>query len=312
MTEVRDNIVTGKRVIVAPVRGHRPMPPATPDRAASPSDCPFCPGNEAALPGLAFELPGDNAAGWLTRAVPNKYPVVSGDGGRHEIIIESPDHTARLATYPATQLRAILDTYQRRLTTAWEYPAILSVQLFRNEGRAAGASIEHAHSQLVALPFVPSDQTRREDSWRHHLARHGQTPLQEMVAAERAAGKRVIADEAGFVTFVPWAAETSFEQWIAPRGTGAGFEDLSDEQLAALAGHVGRAAKRQAGVLGGVPYNMLLLAPSRALRDEMAGEWCFRLMPRTARAAGLELNTGLAVNGSAPEADAAALRGWTV
>lgn len=309
MTAIRDNRVTGRRVIVAPGRGARPKP-----RIAAPSSddaalhCPFCPGHEEEVPAPLVEHRAKDSKVWRLRVVPNKFPIVTGDDGDHEIIIESPDHRARLATMPRADLSLVVGTWRDRVAAAWDRPGIRSVQLFRNSGNVAGASIAHPHTQLVALTFLPPEEERRAERWLSLAETGGIDPIRADTDRERSGRERIVGDGNGFTTFVPWAAEVPCEQWIVPDDGQTPFEGLSDDAVDTLAGRLSDAARRLDAVLGDVPFNVLLLAPAGDSRAAMPGAWCLRLLPRIAHIAGLELNTGLAVNPSAPEADAAALR----
>src|SRR5579871_2638922 len=157
--------LTGDQVILAPARALRPdtfraTAPPLPAKVAS---CPFCAENESETPPEVARIgPGaPDTPGWHVRVVPNKFPIVGdGVGGAHEVLMLSPAHDAdlgRLTVPAATEtLTAMRDRAQVHLARGAAH-----AQLFVNQGKASGASIEHPHAQLVALDFVPPRVQRR-------------------------------------------------------------------------------------------------------------------------------------------------------
>src|SRR5690348_2192834 len=159
MQELRTDLLTGEKVILATGRALRPdtfRVQASPLPAAV-ATCPFCAGNEHETPPEVMRVgPGaPETPGWNVRVVPNKFPLV-GDGvaGAHEIVILSPAHDKSVGelTEPALgdAFLALRDRAAFHLDRGLAY-----AQAFVNHGKAAGASIEHPHAQLVALDFVP-------------------------------------------------------------------------------------------------------------------------------------------------------------
>src|SRR6185436_11882325 len=143
--------------------------------------CPFCAGREDLTPPevLAFRQNGGppNGAGWDLRVVPNKFPALQVEGtldregeglfdrmngiGAHEVIIETPDHAKTLATMSAPEIERILWAFRERILDLKKDRRFRYILIFKNHGAPAGASLEHPHSQLIALPIVP-DFVREE------------------------------------------------------------------------------------------------------------------------------------------------------
>jgi len=137
--------------------------------------CAFCSGNERTTPPeiLAFRADGSkpNTPGWSLRVVQNKFPALNVEGnldrkgegifdkmngvGAHEVIIESPEHNLTLSTMPIKSVEDTLWAFHQRIKDLKNDKRIKYVLVFKNEGDAAGASLEHTHSQLIALPIVP-------------------------------------------------------------------------------------------------------------------------------------------------------------
>jgi UDPglucose--hexose-1-phosphate uridylyltransferase len=161
MPELRVDPLTGTPVILAPGRASRPDTHRGDAQNNAPRaaavNCPFGTGNEHLTPPEVFRTGtgAPDTPGWRARVVPNLYPIVGGElPGAHEVVILSPDHDAplgQLSDAQATEVFGILrDRASHHLAAG-----LVHAQPFVNYGRAAGASIEHPHAQLVALGFVP-------------------------------------------------------------------------------------------------------------------------------------------------------------
>ena len=175
MPELRKDPIIGRWVIISTERGKRPHDFVVEPEVVKGGFCPFDPGNEHTTPPevLAYRDPGTepNTPGWQLRVVNNKFPALAKEGeldrrgegmfdqmngiGAHEVIIESPDHHATLATIPLDAFFRVLTAYRDRIVTLGADPRFRYVLIFKNQGRSAGASLEHSHSQLIALPVVP-------------------------------------------------------------------------------------------------------------------------------------------------------------
>jgi UDPglucose--hexose-1-phosphate uridylyltransferase len=295
MQELLVDELTGDRVILAPARALRPdtfrvHAEALPQRVAT---CPFCGGNERDTPPEVARLgEGDpDAPGWHLRVVPNKYPIV-GDGvaGAHEVVIFSPAHDTDLGALPenaaADAVLALRDRARFHLAHGFRY-----AQAFVNQGKAAGASIEHPHAQLVALDLVPPRAQARLDRF---------TPAAFATDQEhRVAGGTV-------VVWCPRASPTPFTLRLALADGGPRFDETADEPARAVAIALREAIARVRLVLGDVAYNVMI--ESAPLDHAGPFRWWVDIVPRITVAAGFELATGLSVNIVAPADAAAALR----
>lgn len=237
MSELRRNPMTGRWVIIAPERGHRPreaqthLSTSTKVPAFDPT-CPFCPGNEAKLPGLIAEMKSGQEPGWRTRVAPNKFPVVGLDSasrrrtgeiyetaaalGSHKILIESPCHDRDMRCMSTEEVRDVLSTYLDRHHVLMAQAAMQSVILFRNCGSAAGASLRHPHSDDRAASGAAARAGTRSADARSSSTNGALYPLRY----HRSRTKRRLAccrRERAFVTVVPFAASVPCELWILPK-----------------------------------------------------------------------------------------------
>jgi UDPglucose--hexose-1-phosphate uridylyltransferase len=309
--ELRRDALTGRTVVVATRRGARPKvftgPPATPP-AAPPPDCPFCPGHESMTPPEVYRT-GDGAPdtpGWRVRVVPNLYPIVGGDDatrgatGAHEVVVLSPHHDrtfARLARAEASEVMTVLRERVRALLDAGHE----HVQVFINQGRDAGASIEHPHAQIVALDFVPpavASELARITSAGHDLV----TPA---VSDARDSGRVVVDGDA--TAWCAYAPAAPYEVGIAHRDASSRFVTASGDELAELARVLQSVLARTARVAGDPPYNVVFHS-APGLVDVAHGHWWIEVSPRLSVQAGFEMGTGVLVATVPPEVAAGALR----
>jgi UDPglucose--hexose-1-phosphate uridylyltransferase len=309
--ELRRDPLTGRTVVVATRRGTRPKvftgAPATPP-SSPPDDCPFCPGHESMTP-PEVDRTGEGApetAGWRVRVVPNLYPIVGGEDaapgatGAHEVVVLSPRHDctfARLAPDQAIEVMTVLRDRTRALLAAGH----AYVQVFVNQGRAAGASIEHPHAQIVALDFVPpavEDALARVIGAGHDL-------VVAAAGSARESGRIVVDGDA--VAWCAYAPAAPYEVAIAHTGAGARFAAASDDQLAAVSPVLQSVLARIAGVAGDPPYNVVFHA-APGLADMADARWWIEVSPRLSLQAGFEMGTGVLVATMPPETAAATLR----
>jgi UDPglucose--hexose-1-phosphate uridylyltransferase len=326
MSEFRQDRTSGHWVIVAPQRSRRPQmrrpDEQSPARPRFDPSCPFCPGNEAQLPGIVAEVASPDVPGWRARIVPNKFPAVmaappevsSNDHrvlpseGVQEVMIESPWHDADPATMKASELAAVVAVYRERMRILLDRDDIEAAVLFRNYGHRAGASLAHPHAQLIALPMVPARVAGIGEWAKQYHREHGRCPMCEELAVERQTAERIIDENEAFTALVPFAAEHPCEVWVVPKRHQASFTALSDEELPAFADMLGRSLARLQTALNDPPYNFVIDTAPKRERAAPFWHWRLRIVPDVATWGGFELGSGLPINPSRPEDDARLLR----
>jgi UDPglucose--hexose-1-phosphate uridylyltransferase len=273
-------------VAVAPGRSTRPgadaavLEPQTDEELES---CPFCEGREDRTPPETFALPRDRAPdtpGWRVRVVPNKYPAFD----RQEVVVHAPEHVRSIAELDRDQLELVAEAWRVRAEAAREAGQVLFAVI--NEGRAAGSSLPHSHSQLVWLDKEPP-VARAERGVACRVCDYLKRELDD--------GVRVVEQRDGLVLLCPYAGRAPYECLIAPvehEADGFGPRlgaalDLAAEVLRRLAEDAPR------------PMNLWL---------HESGHWHLELLPRLTVFASLELGAGYYVNTIAPEEAAAQLR----
>ncbi|HXH81728.1 MAG TPA: galactose-1-phosphate uridylyltransferase [Candidatus Tectomicrobia bacterium] len=328
MPELRKDPVVGRWVIISTERARRPSDFRTESVRVQATTCVFCPGNEDKTPPevLAGRAPGTpaNGPGWSFRVVPNKFPALriegdlepSGEGmfdrmngvGAHEVIIETPEHAASLATLPVDAVADVLLAYRERMVDLKKDPRFEYVLVFKNHGEAAGASLEHPHSQLIATPIIPIMVSEELTGSAAYWTRKERCVWCDVVRQERRQRSRIVLETDGFVALAPFAPRFPFETWVLPARHASAFEESGVDDLRGLAHLLGEFLRRIDRVLDRPPYNFMLhTAP---LRDGVLEHfhWHLEIIPKLTRVAGYEWGSGFFINPMPPEDAAAALR----
>jgi UDPglucose--hexose-1-phosphate uridylyltransferase len=329
MPELRKDPVVGRWVIISTERARRPSDFVTEVTPQRPGECPFCPGHEGQTPPeiLAGRAP-DSAAdgpGWSYRVVPNKFPALriegnlepTGEGlfdrmngvGAHEVIIETPDHAASLATMSIDEVTDVLLAFRERVLDLKKDPRFEYVLVFKNHGEAAGASLEHPHSQLIATPIIPIMVREELTGASDYYRRKERCVWCDIVRQERRAQRRIILERNGFVVLAPFAPRFPCETWIVPTRHRAAFEESGVDELCGLADVLGDFLRRMNRLLAGPAYNFMLHTAPLDEPDLSHFHWHLEIIPKLAKVAGFEWGSGFFINPVPPEAAAAALRG---
>jgi UDPglucose--hexose-1-phosphate uridylyltransferase len=337
MPELRHDPIQKRWVIIATERSRPPDPPAHPPDLDG-ALCPFCEGNEHKTPPEIIALrPGGSAPnqpGWQVRVVPNKFPALRIEGdlerraagiydrmngvGAHEVIIETPRHDLHLADMPVEQVARVIWTYRERLVDLLRDARFKYVLVFKNHGLAAGASLAHPHTQVIATPVTPLTLSGELQSAKEHFHHKERCLFCDILAQELESGERIVAGSGPLVAFAPFASRFPFEVSIMPRQHHASFAEISDEAIGHLAATLRDVLRRMKRALNDPPFNFLIhtipnvKAPPRRSHYwetiELDYHWHLELMPRLTRIAGFEWGTGFYINPTAPEHAAKYLR----
>jgi UDPglucose--hexose-1-phosphate uridylyltransferase len=330
MPELRKDPVVGRWVIIAGERSRRPndFNGSRPELQNGGKPCPFCVGNEDKTPPevLAYRPPGSppNSTGWLIRVVPNKFPALQIEGGlerrgeglydrmngigAHEVIIETPDHTKEISELPAEQIENVLWAFRDRVVDLKNDSRFRYILIFKNHGEAAGASLEHGHTQLIATPIIPKVVTEELDGSLQHYRMKERCVFCDMIDQELRDGRRLVMENERFVTFEPFAPRFPFETWLLPKNHVSAFEDSQRSEFAALARALKDTLQRINRALNRPHYNFLIhSAPCRDSRLDYY-HWHIEIMPKLTKVAGFEWGTGFYINPTAPEEAAQYLR----
>jgi UDPglucose--hexose-1-phosphate uridylyltransferase len=330
MPELRKDPVTGRWVIISTERRKRPSDFRIEHAISAASDqCPFCAGREDLTPPevLAYRPHGGaaNGPGWDLRVVPNKFPALQVEGtldregeglfdrmngiGAHEVIIEAPDHDKTLASMSEPEIERVLWAFRERVLDLKQDRRFRYILIFKNHGAAAGATLEHAHSQLIALPVVPAFVREEIEGARRHFGAKERCVFCDIIRQEVAGAKRVIDENGETVAIAPYASRFPFETWLLPKVHGSRFEEAPRHVYEGLARMLKSVLQRFDRALETPPYNLII--HSSPLSEETGDfyHWHVELMPKLTRTAGFEWGTGFYINPTSPEEAAAVLRG---
>jgi UDPglucose--hexose-1-phosphate uridylyltransferase len=328
MPELRQNIVTREWVIIASERSRRPNDftdahrrTLTEAHNAYDAGCPFCPGNEE----LDLEVERFPREGlWQTRVVRNKFPALQNDGipardfsgvyhrisgvGYHEVLVDHPRHNTTLALMSPHEIHLVLDAFQRRGIAMSGDPRIEHIIYFKNHGESAGASLQHPHSQIIALPVVPGGVHRRMEAARHYFRDMGRCSVCDMLQSEAESQERMIGHGKHFSAFLLFAALSPFHIWVVPHRHMASFLDVEPHEMADLAQLLGVVLRRIYFTLHDPDYNMIIRTTPVRETNCTFFHWYLSLVPRVSRMAGFEMGSGMHINPCLPEECASFLK----
>ncbi|MCA9039894.1 MAG: galactose-1-phosphate uridylyltransferase [Planctomycetaceae bacterium] len=332
---MRRNPLTGEWTLYAPERAARPSNYQSGNKQESSGFDPFAEGNETKTTTEILAVRDadsvPNGPGWQVRAIFNKYPAVdflsenSANGveektkaflfesrpvyGAHDVIVESPEPITRFHELSLEQMKNVFSLYQARWKQLSEDSRIKYALLFKNEGQAAGASLEHVHSQCIGLPFVPAEVERKLKSAENYQRERGRNFFEEWLEEEIAAGTRVIRATEKLVVLCPFFSQFPYETWIVPRYSSSRFELASAGEVSELGEQVHFLLNRYAQLQEGLPFNFMLHSTPFGNESDASYRWYLQITPRLSQLAGLELGSGVLVNLVLPETAAKELKG---
>ncbi|MDE2222212.1 MAG: galactose-1-phosphate uridylyltransferase [Candidatus Omnitrophica bacterium] len=329
MPELRRDPVVGRWVIID--SEHLKTPKDFPKDDNTPirqAICPFCPGREHQTPPEVDAVrPSGSAAnspGWLVRTVPNKFPVLGSEGefkkegagiydqmsgiGAHEVVIEGPDHDKNLDQLTAEEMRAVIGQYGSRFRQLSQDSRFKYIVIFKNFGESAGATIEHPHSQIIALPMVPKTVLEELKGTEYYYQYHGRCVLCDIISQEYHDKERIVAENTSFLAFCPYAPRYCFETWIIPKGHSADFAGADDQTQFHLAQILQDVLKKVKKALGNPSYNYYLHTAPLGYANPACYHWHIEIIPKLTRSVGFEWGTGLHIVPTFPQDAARYLR----
>lgn len=329
MSELRRDPVMGRWVIVAPERARRPDNTTFPATERKAGPCVFCGGQEALDPTEIFAIRDAgtvrNTPGWQVRVLPNKFPVLRIEGklvregvgmfdmmagiGAHEIIVETPEHGLELADLSESQIVHVIRAYRERMYDLGGDDRFKYVMIFKNQGYLAGATMDHAHSQLIATPVTPKRVKEELTGAQRYYDFKRRCVFCDIIKQEtRLTRERVVFENDAFVVISPFAARVPYETWIVPKQHSCDFVAIHQAEYALLAQALKTILLKMRTVLNDPPFNYLIhTAPFRRPRAgywttiQFDYHWHLEIIPRLTRPAGFEEGSGFYINPVTPE-----------
>jgi UDPglucose--hexose-1-phosphate uridylyltransferase len=328
MPELRKDPIVGRWVIIATERAKRPAGHKHEPPPSTGALCPFCNGQEHHTPHEILSYRDRNTKpnepGWRVRVVPNKFPALQVEGdlnkrgegiydkmngiGAHEVIIETPSHQSTLANLSEENIREVLWVYRDRLVDLKKDPRLVYGVVFKNVGAAAGASLEHTHSQLIVTPIVPINVWEEMTGSLEFFHYRGRCIYCDMVHQEQTHEKRVVLETPHFVALAPFASRFPFETWILPRHHNSHFENIQKTEVDELGTVLKTVLLKLEKALDEPAYNYIIHTSPFDTQALPHYHWHMEIIPRLTRVAGFEWGTGFYINPVPPEQAAAFLR----
>jgi UDPglucose--hexose-1-phosphate uridylyltransferase len=336
--ELRKDYLLNRWVVIATDRSRRPTDFAKQKaESAQTSVCPLCVGNEHMTPPAVLlylkqngeikkdkDHNGMRSKNWVIRVIPNLYPafappkdpadqahIMKSENfgyaiGHHEVLVESPNHDEDPADAELPQLKHLINAYIDRLRELAAKPYIQYVSIFRNYGREAGASLSHAHSQIIATPMVPRTVEEEMAASKTFYEQHQKCVFCDIIEKETKS-PRLILDNSSFVVFAPYASVHPLEFWILPKKHDINILNLTDAEITAFAETLKTSLKALKDLVNDPPYNYgFHLSVNREAENYY--HWHVEVYPQLSIWAGFEKNTGMYINTVKPETSAEELR----
>ena len=315
MSQIRKDMFSGEWVIFASNRKDNPY---NYKRGAkmeenNKSVCPFCPENESMTPPAVFEL--KNEGGWEIRVFDNLYPALSlnsferdfdtfyesHDGcGIHEVVVDTPEHTMDITDETDKHFLRLFGVLIERLEKIRNNEKVEYVQIFKNNGPYAGASISHSHWQIMGVPILTSEQKAAFEVFEEYKKSKNRCIMCDMVEHEKASQTRLIDENEHFVSLAPYASRQSFEMWIVPKRHISTMSQLEEKELKSLSVFLKDMLLRINAIREGISFNICIQEEAKSTPEGLF-HWYIRLLPRIGSWAGFEYATRCFINPVLPE-----------
>jgi UDPglucose--hexose-1-phosphate uridylyltransferase len=341
LSHYRYNKLKDNWVIVSPKRVRKPSDFELSSTEAYDMESPFVYGNEHKTPSEIYSVRDygskKDSPGWKVRVVANKYnaldieknPDSDFDGmferidgfGAHEIIVDTPKFPSKFEEFDSDEVFLVFKAAKERIADLQRDSRIKYINVFKNQGALAGASLSHPHTQIMALPFIPKNILTEIEQSRKHFEESSRSLIIDNVTSELRVKSRIVEESDSFVSFCPYASYLPFEITICSKTHTKDFIHTAEEQLTELSALILSSVKRISMALKGVSFNVFLktVPPRREGRianfyyklDEFY-QWHIEIVPRIPVIGGFELSSGIFINTVAPEESAKFMRNLVI
>jgi UDPglucose--hexose-1-phosphate uridylyltransferase len=328
MPEFRKDPTVDRWVIISTERANRPVGHGASGEFSDIGPCPFCAGHEAMTPPEILVLRDESeppaSPQWTVRVVPNKYPALVRNGsgtqiadelyvahggiGAHEVIIESPSHVTDTALLSDKQFEAILRAYHDRITALRSDRELRYILIYKNQGPEAGATLEHVHSQLIALPVIPKQVLEEIGAAKTYYQSRRQCVFCDVIRRETKERERFVIESDRFIVICPFASRFPFETWILPKRHASFFERVGQQDNLDLARILRETLRRLNRSLGHPPFNYIIHSNPLDQDENDYYHWHIEILPKSIQVGGFEWGSGFYINTVTPEQSASLLR----
>ena len=329
MSELRRDPIGGRWVIVDTDHPSVPEEFEYEPHTIRGGTCPFCYGNEAMTPpeieAIREHGTAPNTSGWQVRVVSNKFPALQIEGdlnrrglgiydmssgiGAHEVLIETPYHNKDISDLLDLEVENFLSMYCRRVLDLSKDKRFKYIMIFKNFGAAAGASLEHPHTQIIALPMVPKSAMEEIKGAHNYFEYRDRCVFCDIIRQEVQEKERIIIETKYFLSFCPFVSRFPFEICIIPKRHQGYFCSMTPEELPELAVVLKETIARLKKVFANVTYNFMIhSSPINGDGGIEGYHWHIEFMPKLTRVAGFEWGSGFYLVNTPPELAAKYLR----
>jgi len=285
------------------------------NRKTGQESCPFCWGRESLTPPeiTAHRKQGPpNSPGWTVRVVPNKFPALRIEGelekegigvfdmmngiGAHEVIAETPDHFRDMADFTYDEIEEVVWAYLSRSLDLRRDNRFKYILIFKNYGKVAGASLEHSHSQLIALPIVPKRVREEIEGAAKYFEYKERCVFCDIVREEREEKEHIIYEDDKFLAFCPYVSRFPYEVWILPKRHSSDFTGIERDGVRCFAKALRDSMARIKKLLSDPPYNFIIHTSPINGHEREDYHWHVEIMPKLTKVAGFEWGSGFYIN----------------
>ncbi len=296
-SEIRKSYLLNQYVIITPSRAKRPKDIKTRNLVKPSDSCPFCV-NNLNKKNIIDKVNKKGNKKWQAVSIGNIFPAVTLNNfrayGQQEVIIETPNHGVELGSLTLPEIEQLLKLYQKRTKAIAKNKKIDYILCFKNQGVKAGASLQHAHSQIFATQIIPEDLKEEASLAQKYFIKNNHCPYCDIIKKELKSSRKIFSDK-NIAAFTPYASAYHYEAWIFPKRHLDNISLLNVEELKSLA----KALKKILVKLQrlGVDYNYFL----HNVVSDTDQHFYLKIQPRDSVWAGVELGSGLVINSISPE-----------
>lgn len=322
MSELRRDPIGGRWIIVDTDHPNYPQDFEYEPQVYRGGTCPFCYGNETMTPPEieCIREPGTaaNTPGWQVRVVANKFPALQIEGdldrrglgmydmsngiGAHEVLVETPYHQKDICDLTDQEVESFLSMYRRRALDLTKDNRFKYIMIFKNFGAAAGASLEHPHTQLIALPMVPKNVMEEIKGAQDYFEYRERCIFCDIIRQETQEKERIILENKYFLSFCPFVSRFPFEIWIMPKKHNSSFIQAPTEEVPALASILRETIIKIKKLFPQLSYNFIIhSSPINGDGGIEGYHWHIEFMPKLTRVAGFEWGSGFYLVSTPPE-----------
>ncbi len=315
MSELRKHYFLDNYCLIASGRSKRPSAPKACGDEEKVTSCVFCNGHENETPAatavykngeILKDTDNQRVTGWDVRCIPNLYPALSPEApdvqhplfevmkgyGFHEVIIENPLHESKLSNFSDDELFLLMKVYRDRVMHYQSQERIEYVSLFKNLGKNAGASLEHTHTQLIAVPLIPVTIKKEKKA----IEELKSCPYCDIIKKEQ--GKeRMVYENENFILIAPYYSRSPYEMWMLPKKHLHHISVFNEQMLMSLGDCIRKAVSLLEKTIPELAYNYMFFQTE----NDRSYHFNIRIAPVTSIAAGFEKNTDIYINTIPPE-----------